>query len=277
MLSYQHEYHAGNHADILKHYCLFEILSYYSKKGKPFSYIDTHAGRGLYYLDSTESLKNKEYQSGIAKLMRNRLILSARLKAFQLFLRTFEECTYPGSPCIAQKLISDKFPLQLFELHPVEFYSLRQYFDACLSRRVTLLHQDGLKGLLALLPPASRRGVILLDPSYEVSREYGQVVETVRKAHKKFATGCYIVWYPYLAHRPLQGFFEALRQISTKYIRVSLWIRGKTMARGLQGSGVWVINPPFHLDEYLRETLPQLTTLLGQDQGARHSLEVGRL
>lgn len=280
MLSYRHVYHVGNHADILKHYCLFETILYFIDRGKPFSYIDTHAGAGLYRLDSEQANKTREYAVGVLKITNATLEINSRLDLFREFLRPLIEINqYPGSAWIANTLIPDDGVLNLYELHPSDFPILQQnILSSNRNARTRLFHSDGLDGLLTLVPPKIRRAIIMLDPSYEVKTDYGRVVTTVQRAYQKFGMGCYLIWYPLLFRSNNDSFYGVLRQISSKYIRVELCVtKRRNKSLGMYGSGMWIINPPFRLHHYLQITLPQLVHLLKQDESATFSLEAGQL
>ena len=277
MLSYRHAYHAGNHADLLKHYLLARTLAYYNEKPKPYDYIDTHAGAGYYDLGAAHAQKNREYHSGIARL-NAAADLPAPLAAWREQMREWQPApdTYPGSAWIAARLLPAPGKLHLHELHPADHAALTENLRPLrLGRRLHTHRADGFAGLIALLPPASRRAVILIDPPYEQKQDYRQVVKTLQAALRRFATGCYLLWYPCLSREESRQLPAELRKLP-----VTHWLQAELHAHaprsdgfGMHGSGMFVINPPYLLAEQLAANLPVLAELLAQDQGAKFLLE----
>ena len=250
MLSYRHAYHAGNHADLLKHYLLARTLAYYNEKPKPYDYIDTHAGAGYYDLGAAHAQKNREYHSGIARL-HVAADLPAPLAAWREQMREWQPApdTYPGSAWIAARLLPAPGKLHLFELHPTDYAALDENLRPLrLGRRLSLQRADGFAGLIALLPPASRRAVILIDPPYEQKSDYQTVLATLAAARKRFASGTYLVWYPCLPRAESRHFpVELTRQFGDNYLRAELHIRAASGAHGMHGSGMCLTNPPYTL------------------------------
>ena len=291
MLSYRHAYHAGNHADVLKHFTLYAVLNYYNQKDKPYWYIDTHAGAGLYDLRGDEANKVGEYQQGIARLWaaygqpENNETAAQRqpetLAAFAQFAQTLaahEAMTplYAGSPLWAAKLLRPSDKLRLFELHPADFRLLQDNIHALrLGKRAIVKQEDGFAGLISLLPPATRRAVVLIDPPYELKQDYAQVIHTLRDALKRFAQGCYMVWYPCLSREESRSLPAKLAKLlPDNYIRAELHVHSpRADGFGMHGSGMFILNPPYILDSLLRETLPVLAQMLAQDSGAKWVLE----
>lgn len=276
MLSYRHAYHAGNHADLLKHYLLARTLAYYNEKPKPYDYIDTHAGAGYYDLSAAHAQKNREYHSGIARL-NAAADLPAPLAAWREQMREWQPApdTYPGSAWIAARLLPAPDKLHLFELHPTDYAALDENLRPLrLGRRLRLQHADGFAGLIALLPPASRRAIILIDPPYEQKSDYQTTLATLTAAHKRFASGSYLVWYPCLPRAESRHFpAELVRQFGDNYLRAELHVRAASGAHGMHGSGMFLINPPYTLPAELETVLPALQTLCGEDSGSRFVLE----
>lgn len=275
MLSYRHAYHAGNHADVLKHYVFWRVLQYYRSKNKPFLIIDTHAGAGLYDLQSREAQKNHEYRRGIARLQRaqNR---SAALNAFLAHLDTLlpQPGLYPGSPWLAAHALRATDRLHTYELHPADHQHLSANL-ATLGIRHRVEKADGFKALTGELPPAERRAVILIDPPYENKNDYQQVFDTLIRAQKRFAQGCYIVWYPALQN-PWSAAFagELAEDFGDNYLHVRLDVRAPDAdGFGMHGSGLFLINPPYTLPDELGAVLPELRTLLAQDKHADWQLD----
>jgi 23S rRNA (adenine2030-N6)-methyltransferase len=277
MLSYRHAFHAGNHADVIKHFVLTELLAYYRKKDKPWTYIDTHAGAGCYALETEAANKTGEFAGGFGRLW-GRDDLPEPLAAYMEVVRGFNPggrlLCYPGSPAVAMSFARERDCLQLFELHPEDLQILRQTFSTE-QRRVHVRGSDGLAGLDALLPPPSRRAVVLIDPSYEVKSDYPRVAATLAGALRRFATGCFVLWYPLLARyesRQLPKQLAGLGAGSWLDVRFRVsYAPGEGF--GMFGSGLYVINPPWVLPERLRLALPWLVGALGMDDGAGFDLD----
>lgn len=277
MFSYRHAFHAGNHADMLKHFILALVLDYFNRKDKPYWYIDTHSGAGLYDLRGAEAQKVGEYKQGIA-LLQQAADLPQALQDFLARLNTIlpEAESYCGSPWLAQALTRADDKLRLFELHPADFAHLENNMrQAKLGRRGIISKSDGYQGLTAQLPPPSRRAVVLIDPPYEEKQDYRRVADTLKDALKRFASGCYLVWYPCLSREESQALPEQLKKLSPdNYLHTELHVRApSTDGFGMHGSGMFVINPPYLLAQQLADNLPALTQTLAQDQGARFVLD----
>ncbi|MDO5091174.1 MAG: 23S rRNA (adenine(2030)-N(6))-methyltransferase RlmJ [Cardiobacteriaceae bacterium] len=277
MLSYRHAFHAGNHADVLKHYIFWQILDYYRQKDKPFVVIDTHAGAGLYDLGAAEAQKNHEYRQGIARL-RAAKTLSAPLAAF---LRAVDDSLpesglYPGSPWLVASLLREADRLHAYELHPRDHEHLAANLAHFrLGRRLRIARDNGFKGLIGELPPATRRAVVLIDPPYEDKNDYQQVFTTLVRAQKRFASGCYIVWYPALQNPWSAAFAEELAlDFGDNYLHARLDVCAPSAdGYGMHGSGLFIVNPPWTLAADLEERLPELQTLLAQDKHAAFQLD----
>lgn len=291
MFSYRHAFHAGNHADVLKHLVLLHTISYLNQKPGPYMFVDTHAGAGVYGLDSGFAAKNAEYESGISRLWQ-RTDLPPAVAEYVNLVRQLNPNgqlrIYPGSPWVADMLLREEDRLRLFELHPTEGKLLR---DNCARRaagnghnsergkgrgtRVLVQQADGFAGLKALLPPPSRRALVLIDPPYEDKNDYRYVRDCLQDALKRFATGTYAVWYPVLQRNESQQLAERLKRLPChSWLNVTLSISGPAPdGFGLHSSGMFVINPPWTLEALLRGCLPYLVAALGTDSGARFVLE----
>lgn len=267
MLSYRHSYHAGNFADVLKHIIQIKILEYLLKKDKPFDYIDTHAGAGLYHLHSEHAQKLQEYTQGIAQLKQNEWPeLSSYFSIIEQHNPDNDLSFYPGSPLISQHFLRRKDRSWLFELHPSDAPILIQNTSKNKATRVR--QEDGFKGLLSLLPPASRRGFILMDPSYEMKSDYQQVVKIIKAAHHKFATGIYALWYPVIYRREIDRLTESFKNSGMRNIQCfELGLSADHDARGMTASGMIVINPPWTLFDTMSKLLPRLSQVLGGESG----------
>jgi len=265
LLSYRHSYHAGNHADVLKHIVQIEILEHMIKKDSTFDYIDTHAGAGLYNLQSEHATKLQEYTQGIAKLSPEQWPELATY--FDILAKnnsSDQHRFYPGSPLIASYFLRKKDRAWLYELHPKDAELLLK--NTSKSRNTRVMRDDGFKGLLSLLPPVSRRGLILIDPSYEIKTDYGKVFSVIDDAYKKFPTGTYALWYPVVDRMTIEQLERKLIRSGIKNIqRFELGIRADQFGTGMSASGMIVINPPWTLMDKMATVLPKLVTTLGGD------------
>lgn len=275
MLSYQHAYHAGNFADVLKHLVLMQVLNYLKAKDKPLCYIDTHAGSGDYKLNNGEAQKNKEFLNGIGNLWQRDDLPGCVSDYFCLikqFNHTEQLTRYPGSPLIARQLLTDKDRLFLYELHTAESRLLTEVFKK--DKRTKMFRADGLKDSLGLLPPKEHRGLILIDPSYEIKSEYQSVVDALKEMYKRFANGTYLLWYPVVARKRNQYMERALQTSGIKNIQlIELGIQADSDEFGMTASGMIVINPPWTLHADMQQVLPWLAETLGQNQQGYYRLE----
>ena len=268
MLSYRHSFHAGNFADVIKHIVVIEIFEHLIKKERPFDYIDTHAGAGLYNLNTKISTKLEEFTNGVAKLEPK---IWPELSHYFSILKQHDPSAalnyYPGSPLIAASFMRAKDRAWLFEMHPTDFKLLSK--NVLNNQQIKVMCEDGYKGLLSILPPASRRGLILIDPSYELKTDYEKVVETVIKAHKKFSTGTYAIWYPVVERKRIERLESRLKESGIKKIqRFELAIAEDGRGKGMTAAGMIVVNPPWKLLEKMSELLPKLVNVLGEDDNA---------
>ena len=277
MLSYRHGFHAGNHADVLKHIVLLMLLRMLTRKEKPVVVVDTHAGAGMYSLEQGFAVRNAEFRNGIAVLWeRNDLpepvadyVSQVRAVNADGVLRN-----YPGSPRIALDVLRPQDRLRLFELHSTEGQVLAEQF-AQAGRRVTVTAGDGFAGLKAVLPPPSRRGLVLIDPSYELASDYRAVVAALRDGMQRFATGTYAVWYPLLQRRESIQLPDNLRRAAgADWLDIALQVRAPSPeGLGLHGSGMFIVNPPWTCAEQMRVIMPWLTRALAQDAAASFRLD----
>ena len=270
MLSYRHAFHAGNYADVLKHLVVCRILDYLTQKPTPLRYIDTHAGSGVYRLDSAEALRNAEFRQGIGMLW-GRNDLPGTLAAYRDLVAEFNGGDvlqqYPGSPWFAQRLLRAQDRLDLCELHPRDFPSLQRLF--CDDRRAACHFEDGFKRSLALVPPQERRALVLIDPSYELKQDYARVVDHVRSLHRRFATAVYAVWYPLVEARRVKTLETAF--INSGMRRIHLYevcLTARPTGRGMSGAGMIVVNPPWLLLDHMKIVLPRLMAALATKDDA---------
>lgn len=267
MLSYQHSYHAGCFADVMKHIVLTRLLDYLTKKDNSLLYLDTHAGRGTYDLHDKHALKTNEAQQGIYPLWEKREQLSPLFSPYMdIISRLNTNHTlqyYPGSPEIAMQLLRQQDRFVFCELHPAEFEGLQQL--PYQGRYVLYKKEDGLKTMISLVPPIERRGLIFIDPSYEVKIEYQTVVQAIKTAYKRCATATYCLWYPLINNQLPISFIESLQAIGApKNLRLEFYMTQKPN-RGMTGSGLWIINPPYTLAEESKEILSVLTKIIQPD------------
>lgn len=265
MLSYRHSFHAGNFADVLKHLVLVEVVEYLLRKDGRVDYIDTHAGAGLFNLAAGDALKLQEHSDGIGRLGSTDIPGLARyLEVIDAFNSGGGRAIYPGSPAIALHLLRPQDRAWLFELHPQDFDVLAGNMAG--DRRVRVAREDGLRASLALLPPVGRRALVFIDPSYEIKADYDQVVDTVQKAHAKFATGTYVIWYPVVDRRRIIAMERRLLRTGIRNIqRFEICVGADSDDHGMTGSGLFVINPPWTLLGTMSTVLPDLARVLARD------------
>ena len=273
MLSYRHAFHAGNFADVLKHNVLTLVLDYMTRKEKGFHYIDSHSGAGMYQLAEEYAQKTGEYKEGIAKLINEQ----DTPEALQPYLDLIKELNpnsnandldlYPGSPGIAKRFMRRQDSTHLFELHPTDIQHLT---DFCYRwKKVFIKQSDGYQGVLGLLPPPSRRGVVLIDPPYELKEDYQKAVSTIIKAYKKFATGTYILWYPVVKRELVTEMKRSFIKSDVKnLLQVEFCLSNDTDEYGMTGTGLFIVNPPWQLSQQMSEVLPYLKAKLGNNNSS---------
>ncbi len=301
MFSYRHAFHAGNHADVLKHITLLALMDYLTRKDTALTVIDTHAGAGLYRLDGDHSQTSGEASEGVLRLaqaleqssgevapsiQRYRDLLTSLNPAFGQSGHPQAIRVYPGSPYIASQFLRGRHRLKLFELHPTDFRALSGNIAQLeLGRGVSCDLQDGFEALRPLLPPPSRRALVFCDPSYEIKTDYARVGTTIAQALQRFPTGTYAIWYPIIprpeAHELPKKLKTMTHRAGRPWLDVTLTVKGSKLKKtaegevirpGLPASGLFVINPPYTLHEELKSALPQLVAWLGQDRHASFGL-----
>lgn len=277
MLSYRHAFHAGNHADVLKHYVLGLVLAHTKQKDKPFWYIDTHAGAGMYSLQDGYASQNQEFKEGISKLLSAKNLsqpLADYVAQIQSFNTGSELSFYPGSPMVAESFMRADDRMRLFELHPNDYKLLSENFEG-FGKQAKVEMQNGFKGLKSCLPPPPRRAVVLIDPPYEDKQDYLYVVDAIKDSLRRFPTGTYIVWYPLLQRpEPAEMLDELLALNVPDWLHVTLSVESPSEEGfGMYGSGLFIINPPWTLPKTLAETMPVLSALLAQDETASFTLD----
>ncbi len=272
MLSYRHIYHAGNHADILKHLVVSQICRHFIKKETPFFYLDTHAGIGQYELHSEQAQKNKEFHSGIARLL-NEENLPESIEALLDIVRDMNPNdaleVYPGSPKIVDYYVRQKDKLHLCELHPNDYPTLAALFPN--KRKANVVKDNGFSAVKAMLPPPQKRGFVLMDPPYEVKKDYQYVVRALEEGCQRFPQGTYAIWYPVLNRKQANDFIRDIKATGIRNILlVELCIRNTEKERGMAGSGMIIVNPPWTLEKDAADFLPILTNLLAEDNDAQY-------
>ena len=255
MLSYRHGYHAGNAADVLKHFILIYVLDYIKKKDKGFIFIDSHAGAGKYLISDPYMQKNKEYLQGIKKILQlknDNIFLKKYLDLIKSINFNSELKIYPGSCYLAARSLRPNDNLYFFELHPKEFLNLKKNFEN--DSRVIIENRDSYQRLKKLLPPKEKRAVILIDPSYELKDEYEKVSEMLSDCYKKFPLGVYIIWYPVLKNKKSEKFiFNVLKK---KYKNLShVEMITDNLNNGMQGSGLFILNCPWSIENDIKKSL----------------------
>ncbi|MGQ9724825.1 MAG: 23S rRNA (adenine(2030)-N(6))-methyltransferase RlmJ [Tepidimonas sp.] len=304
MFSYRHAFHAGNHADVLKHIALLATLRHLQHKDGGLLLVDTHAGAGLYRLDHEQARTSGEAARGVGTLWqaaaRAQAARAALPAAVQDYIDRLLELNpggvlrhYPGSPALLQALLRPQDRLTLFELHPTDARLLDRTVRGWLARTprpaIDLRRVDGFDGLRALLPPPSRRALVLIDPSYELKADYSRVAAVLADALRRLAVGCYVVWYPVIGRSQAHSLPKRLRALAQRAQRP--WLQAElnvgarpdpaakaAAARGrpateLRASGVFVVNPPHTLVTQLREALPWVLAALRQGVGAQWSVQ----
>jgi 23S rRNA (adenine2030-N6)-methyltransferase len=276
MLAYRHAFHAGNHADVLKHITLMLVLRYMNQKDKSYRMIDTHAGAGGYSLEGQYAQKKGEYLQGVARLW-SRDDLPEAVADYMALVRQFNPDgmleQYPGSPAIAQMMLRSQDQLRLFERHPTDHRILEAYLGGV--RGAEVKDTDGFEGIKGQVPPSSRRAVVLMDPSYEGHGDYPKVITSLREAILRFPEGVYMVWYPQVSKLEAAQLPRRLEGLAPKgWLHARLTVQQPdAQGFGLAGSGMFILNPPYTLHAQLLEVLPYLTEVLGQYDGANYLLE----
>jgi len=304
MFSYRHAFHAGNHADVLKHTTLIATLQHLMCKDAGLTLVDTHAGAGLYRLDGDHSRTGGEADDGVLRLMSALRPAGGTPQAAPQAIEDYLDLVaafnpdgrlriYPGSPFVMHHLMraASRDRLKLFELHPTDSRSLTGHVaQLSAGRQIAVVRQDGFEGLTHLLPPppsatGSRRAMVLIDPSYELKTDYGLVTACIADSIKRFPTGTYMVWYPIIPRPQAHELPKRLRTLANQsrkpwlHATLSVGQAAGTPSQpghtGLRASGVFVINPPHTLKPTLQAALPVLLQHLGRGRGQGQTLEAG--
>ena len=289
MFSYRHAFHAGSHADILKHLTLVHLVRYLQEKPGALTLVDTHAGAGVYSLLDGFATVSKEADGGIFRLKQfidtcqhaNTPVPESILEYLALVDAENQAphlTNYPGSPFILARLLRSQDRLKLFELHPKEIDILRHNMSELKqAKQIDIYSENSFTRLKGLLPPPSRRGLVLIDPSYEDKQDYRSLEVALEEALQRFATGCYDIWYPVLSRRESATLPDRLKKIATthkrSWLQTELRVENALGERRLQASGMFIINPPWTLEKHLGQALPILTKALGINGGGQFVLK----
>jgi 23S rRNA (adenine2030-N6)-methyltransferase len=271
MLAYRHLFHAGNFADVFKHSLLAQLVLGLEKKDKPFFVLDTHAGTGRYDLTHEWAQKNAEYRDGIS-------LVWGRADAPNAFVPYFDAIRgenkvnelrfYPGSPRIVRRLLRPTDRMVLTELNRKDCDELHSLFEHDRQTKVQLM--DGYQGLKAFLPPKERRGLVFIDSSFDRAREFERLVEGLKEAHRRFATGVYAIWYPLMEPTTMRAFERDLAETGIrKLLQLELSVLPDSWSGSLRGTGMLVVNPPYGFEEVARRMLDWLGPVLARDPAAR--------
>lgn len=283
MLSYRHGFHAGNHADVLKHLTLCLLLRHLSAKDKPYCVIDTHAGAGTYDLSDRFASVNREFAGGVAEILADQGLKAAVPEYFDLLKKLNPQASelsadtlryYPGSPCIEAALTRECDRLTLLELHHHEFQNLLVNMGR--DRRITIRNEDAFKLLPAILPPPIRRGLIFIDPSYEMAGDYFAVVKAIKVALTRFNTCQIALWYPVLSawQDDSRRLVQEIRRLGVPLLQAELNVRQKDETPGMSGSGMLLLNYPYKLDEELETVMGGLYARLAAPHNGSARLKV---
>lgn len=273
-MNYRHAFHAGNFADVLKHVVLARIVRHLNVKSAPWSYLDTHAGCGIYDLAGDEAGRTGEWRNGVGRLRDRRLGAAAEelIAPWRLALEGLGDDVYPGSPEIVRRLARAEDRLRLCERHPKDFATLAAAMAG--DRRVKAVEIDGWTALKGWLPPPERRGLVLIDPPFEEAGEHARMAQAFLGAHRVWPTGVFVLWRPIKGLAEERALLDPLRSSGVdKLIRFDLLVRAPGDPKTLAGAGLVIANPPWTLVEELRAGLPELARALGQGPGAAGVIE----
>jgi len=277
-MNYRHAYHAGNPGDVLKHAVLARVIGHLTAKDAPFRLFDTHAGRGVYDLAGVEAEKTGEWREGIGALLdappegAAGEVLAPYVEVIRAMNPDGPVRRYPGSPELALRLSRRQDRLVLYELHPDDGRALARRYAG--ERRVRVEPVDGWAGVVAALPPTERRGVVLIDPPYEDGRDYVRLTETLSAAHRRFATGVYLLWYPVKGTIDVRGLRRGLAETGiAKILRAELHRRTPNHPGRFDGAGLVIVNPPWTLEADLSALLPVLAERFATGPGAGFELD----
>lgn len=264
-MNYRHVYHAGNFADAIKHLILVVLLQALQRKETPFCFLDTHAGIGLYELQSTQTQKKQEYNNGIAKLLsldKNNFPqpLQDYIQIVQKYNVDNQIDFYPGSSFMADNCMRAQDQLILCELHKEDIQTLKDNFKN--AKNVAIHHMDGYLAMKAFLPPKQKRGLVLIDPPFEVTNEFEQIFQALTRALKHWRSGHFMVWYPIKNHDAVNEFYDHIKTLNTENMIIHFSLDEMIEAGKLSSCGILLINPPFQVKETVEAVLPTLSKIL---------------
>lgn len=271
MLSYRHGFHAGNFADVQKHAVLTLLVQALLRKDTPFCYLDTHAGAAMYDLQSTLPRKTGEFEAGIGRLWERKDVppeaadYLAAVRAANVQRQHKGLRYYPGSPWLVQHFLRDQDRMVLTELHTTEAPLLKEAFAK--SKHVAVHHMDGYQALKAFLPPKERRGLVLIDPAYELPDEFERATKALIAAWQRWPTGIFALWYPIAKREALSGFYRKITDSGMrKVLRAELCIARDDVPNRLNGSGLIIVNPPWQVDEQIGKLQEWLWNVLAVEK-----------
>ncbi|WP_297322710.1 23S rRNA (adenine(2030)-N(6))-methyltransferase RlmJ [uncultured Bartonella sp.] len=273
-MNYRHIYHAGNFSDVFKHIIIARIIEYLKNKDHAFRVIDTHAGIGIYDLSSEEAQKTGEWFDGVGRILSKPVVreieplVSPWLDVVvELNGSKDKLINYPGSPVLIRKLLRKQDRLTAIELHEADYKKLAGNFTGDYQARI--IHLDGYLALGAHVPPKEKRGLIVVDPPFEKTDEFKQLIEGLIKAHRRFPGGIYALWYPVKHYNELNRFINELEETAIpKILRLELRVRQRSAITGLDGCGMIIVNPPYVLDKEMHQLESFLIERLAQDSHA---------
>lgn len=268
-MNYRHLYHAGNFSDIFKHSVLLLLLQALHKKDTPFCYYETHAGIGIYPLDSDEAQKTLEYKQGLHQILK--YAQSNPPESISLLINIVNKInsetvikTYPGSPYYAKALLREHDRMLLAELHPQDYNTLKKNFSY--DKQVAIHHMDGYQMLKAFLPPKEKRGLVLIDPPFEKPDDFNLVKNSLNLAFKRWPHGIYSVWYPVKNAAKISDFYHELKYIGFKKILQLEIFYSNNNPNKLQRCGLAILNPPYQIETSIIETMEWLCKALTNQQ-----------
>lgn len=275
VLAYRHLFHAGNFADVFKHSIVVQLAALIARKEKPFVYLDTHAGIGSYDLTHAWAEKNREFENGIARVF-SRTDCPASIRPYLEAVHEYNPDGklrfYPGSPLLVEQLLRGNDRMVLTELNRDDCIRLQKRFDA--NRRVQVRNMDGYQALKAFLPPQERRGLILVDSSFDRANEFERIADALIGAHRKFATGVYAIWYPLMAPSDISDFEQRISNSGIrKILKLELSVHPGDWQDSLRGSAMLVVNPPYGLETLAAPMLHWLWNALSDDGSGRYRVK----
>jgi len=264
-MNYKHAYHVGSVADVFKHCVVIQLLQALAQKPSAFSYIETHAGAPFYNLLEKEAQKTNEYQEGIGKLWKAKKIQHPAIISYLETIKSYNPSgdllEYPGSSVIARDYLRPIDEAVFCELHPEIHKPLRYHFYP--DKQSHVHHRDGYEALLALIPPKTKRGLVLIDPPFENPNEFEHITQLLKKAAERWSQGIYTVWFPIKHYDLVREFYHSIKKLNlSDVLTVECWVRQDKLGQRLNGSGLLIVNPPWQFNKLLNGFLPEFAQLL---------------